>query len=97
MEILMTEVTTQETQEVPAQEPQAQEPQVQESPQGQPGLTINDLLTVLNIIQVVSQRGVIRADEMSTVGNLYDRLFKFLDAQGAIKRPEPAATSEATN
>lgn len=75
----MTEVSTQ---------PVAQEPQAA-------GLTINDLLIALNTIQAVAQRGAIRAEEMSVVGGLHDRLFKFLEAQGAIKRQGPAAETPA--
>jgi len=56
-----------------------------------PSLTIADLTLALQTIQATSQRGAIRADEMSTVGGLYDRLFAFLEAQGAISRPQPAA------
>ena len=79
----MSEDTTQTTQ------PEAQEPQG-------PSLQLNDLVLALQIIQASAQRGAIRADEMSTVGPLHDRLFAFLEAQGAIKRPDGAST-EAPN
>jgi hypothetical protein len=62
-----------------------------------PSLTLADLTLALQTIQVVAQRGAVRADEMSAVGGLYDRLFKFLDAQGAIQRaPAEPQTSEPT-
>lgn len=87
----MSEVTNQ---------PESQQPEVA-------GLTLNDLLIALNTIQAVAQRGAIRAEEMSTVGGLHDRLFRFLDSQGAIKRQptatetpastEPAADAPASN
>lgn len=42
------------------------------------GIGLNDLRAVLNLIQVVSTRGAIKANEMSTVGDLHDRLAAFL-------------------
>jgi hypothetical protein len=49
-----------------------------------PGLTLADLTIALQTIQVVAQRGAIKAEEMATVGGLYDRLFAFLKAQGVV-------------
>ena len=54
-----------------------------EAPVG-PTITTEDLLKMAQIIQVVSSRGAIKADEMSTVGGLHDKLIAFLVAQGAI-------------
>lgn len=55
-----------------------------------PGLQISDLVMALQTIQAMAQRGAVRADEMSTIGGLHDRLFAFLEAQGAITRQAPA-------
>jgi hypothetical protein len=66
-------------QETPAVEPTA------------PALTLADLTLALQTIQVVAQRGAIRADEMVAVGGLHDRLFAFLESQGAITRKAPEA------
>ena len=41
-------------------------------------LTLNDLVLSLQVIQLVTQRGAIKAEEMSTIGGLYDRLYRFL-------------------
>lgn len=61
---------------------------MQENVQSQgPSLGVQDLLLMFQIIQVVSQRGAIRADEMANVGGLHDRLRAFLEASGAIKAP----------
>ena len=69
------------------------------------GLTVQDLTLVLQVIQVASTRGAFKADEMTAIGGLYDRIFKFLEATGAIttKAPEevappvaPDATPKAT-
>lgn len=50
-----------------------------------PNLNIADLVNVLQVIRTCSGRGAFRADEMSTVGGLYDRLQAFLVATGAVK------------
>jgi hypothetical protein len=60
-----------------------------------PSLQLSDLVLALQTIQAFAQRGVIRADEMSTVGGLHDRLFAFLEAQGAIARQAPATATPA--
>lgn len=72
----------------------------QESPtQEQPSLSLNDLVILLNLIRLASERGAIKADELSAVGATYDRLFKFLDASGVINRQsnEPTPSSDQAN
>ena len=54
-----------------------------------PNLTIGDLRLVARIIQVSSERGAIRANEMATVGDLYNRLVEFLNAVQP-QQPAPA-------
>jgi len=49
-----------------------------------PGLTIQDLTTIMQIIAVVQARGAIKADEMVVVGGLYTKLNDFLQAAGAV-------------
>jgi hypothetical protein len=51
-------------------------------------LSIQDLLLVAQTIQVVAQRGVFRAEEMTNIGGLYDRIIAFLTASGALKTAE---------
>ena len=60
------------------------------APTGGPGLTLGDLRLVARIIQISSERGAIRADEMATVGDLYNRLVQWLNSI----QPAPAATPE---
>jgi len=43
---------------------------------------------MLQTIQVVARRGAFRADEMTNVGGLHDRLMTFLEASGAITRSD---------
>lgn len=49
-----------------------------------PSLNIQDLIAVAQIIQVTNQRGAYRAEEMASVGALYNKLIAFLQSVGAI-------------
>jgi hypothetical protein len=79
-----------ETQSVSQDQPAAPTAQ----PAAPNGLTLIDLTVVLNILQVVSQRGAIRPEEMTTVGTVYERIFTFLESQGAVSRAQPAAQTD---
>ena len=61
-----------------------------------PGLTLQDLVLVAQIIQLTSQRGAFKAEELADVGNLYNKLVVFLQSTGAIN-PAPAPTEEKKN
>ena len=63
-----------------------QNPQTTESP----SLALTDLVLLLNLIRVTSERGAIKADELTAVGTVYDKLLKFLEASGAINKQTPA-------
>lgn len=52
----------------------------QPAPAAQPELNINDLVAMRNLIDVVTQRGVFKANELSSVGVLFDKLNSFIDA-----------------
>lgn len=65
------------------------------APQEQTGLTIQDLTLVLQVVNLAASRGAFKADEMTTIGGLHDRIFKFLDSVGAINR-SPAAVDTPT-
>lgn len=59
-------------------------------------LSLNDLVNIKQIIEVVSQRGAIRANEMTVVGATYEKLVTFLQAvMPAPEATEEAATEEA--
>ena len=64
-------------------------------------ITIADLDTIKNIIDLASTRGAFRAAEMKQVGEVYDKLTAFLAAvvaQAQAQEPqdqEPADTSES--
>ena len=56
----------------------------QSAEQTAPSLTLQDLVLVAQIIQISSQRGAFRAEELSDIGNLYTKLIAFLQATGAL-------------
>ena len=75
-------------------ETQAADVQPTEQP-ATPGLTLQDLVLVAQIIQLTSQRGAYKAEELQNVGTLYNKLVAFLESTGAISRAsEGAATQE---
>jgi len=70
------------------------QPEAPAQPAG-PSLSLQDLVLALQTIQACAQRGAVRAEEMTTVGGLYDRMFSFLEAQGVIKQGSDAPTEGA--
>lgn len=66
----------------------------QTTEQSSAGLTLQDLISVAQIIQVTSQRGAYRAEELQSVGTLYNKLIAFLESVGAINRPQAEATQD---
>jgi hypothetical protein len=72
------------------------QPEAPAQPAG-PSLSLQDLVLALQTIQAAAQRGAVRAEEMTTVGGLYDRMFAFLEAQGVISRGATPAAEETPN
>jgi hypothetical protein len=62
-----------------------------------PSLSLQDLVLAMQTIQACAQRGAVRAEEMSIVGGLYDRMFAFLEAQGVIKKGEEVPAEGTPN
>jgi len=56
-------------------------------------LQLQDLMLAAQVVQLASQRGAIKAEEMEAVGGLYNRLVTFLQASGAL---QPASTADQT-
>jgi hypothetical protein len=77
---------TEDSAPVASQETQQQPPA--------PSLTLQDLILVAQIIQLTSQRGAYRAEELANVGTLYNKLIAFLDSVGAITKPDETAAQE---
>lgn len=73
---------------------QAEETQPQQTA---PSLSLQDLITVAQIIQITTQRGAFRAEELENVGALYNKLVAFLEASGAIQRSAPEGQQENQN
>lgn len=59
-------------------------------PQAAPDLNLNDLLAMRNLIDVVTTRGAFKANELSSVGVLFDKLNAFLEAAQKQSAPTPA-------
>ena len=78
------QTTTPETTDAPAAAPAAQ-------------LQLQDLMLAAQVIQLASQRGAIRAEEMSQVGGLYERIVAFLQASGALQPAQTPAADAATD
>lgn len=55
---------------------------------------INDLIFTLQVYEACSTRGAFRADELTNVGAVYDRLKAFLTANGAIQGPTATSGEE---
>ena len=53
------------------------------APAPAPDLNLNDLAAIRNLIEVVTQRGAFKANELTSAGQLYDKLTAFLNAAQA--------------
>ena len=60
-----------------------------------PQITIEDLITIKNLIDVSCSRGAFKADEMSSVGEVYDKLTGFLNSVIASAQAEADQKGEA--
>jgi len=58
-------------------------------------ITIADLDTIKNIIDLASTRGAFRGAELTQVGVVYDKLAVFLDAVIAQAKAQEASNAEA--
>jgi hypothetical protein len=62
-------------------------------------LTINDLATLRNIIDLASTRGAFRANELAEVGVVFNRLNQFVEASiaAAQAQQDNQSDSDQTN
>lgn len=58
-----------------------------------PSLALTDLVLLLNLVRVSADRGAIKAEEMTAVGAVYEKLYKFLQASGALAPAEQSPAS----
>ena len=72
--------------------------ETQQAPTEPTGIQIADLQTMLNIVDLASQRGAFRANELTQVGAVADKFANFLktvaDSQKAKAEADAKATSE---
>jgi hypothetical protein len=61
----------------------------------QPTLSIADIANLKQIVEVASSRGAFRADELSQVGNVYDRVCAWLDSMTQATDEETQGDSDA--
>lgn len=59
-------------------------------------LGLNDLALMANIIQVTSERGAIKANEMEAVGALYKKLVTFINSNMPKEETATTETAEET-
>jgi hypothetical protein len=71
--------------------------QAQTTEQAAPQLQLQDLMLVAQIIQLTSQRGAIKPEEMEAVGGVYTRIVSFLQASGALQPAEQATTAPSAD
>lgn len=92
-----TEKAVEEVVEVEVEEaPSIQTPTpVTPAPAGEDvNLSIQDLTTALQTINVVTSRGAIKAEEMAVVGALYNKLKAFLEAAAVAAQQAEATKAE---
>ena len=66
-------------------------PAAEATEQQAPDLTVTDLQALKSIIDVASQRGAFKPNEMMTVGQTYNKLDAFLGAVTANQQPPQGA------
>jgi hypothetical protein len=64
------------------------------APAPAPDLNLNDLSAMRSLIEVVTQRGAFKANELSAAGQLFDKLNAFLTAAEAQAKANQAPTGE---
>ena len=66
-----------------------------------PSLTLNDLAVLRNVIEVAISRGTFKADEITVVGQTYDKLKSWLDSvaaqQAQAQEPQPEEAAPAAS
>lgn len=62
--------------------------------QKQPSIGINDIRLAVHIMNIACARGAIKAEEMETVGSLYNKLSNFVAAADAASNAANAAATQ---
>lgn len=61
--------------------------QPQETAPEIPAITLQDLMALKSVVEAAAARGAFRAEEMTNVGALYDKLANFLKAVAVPEQP----------
>ena len=64
--------------------------------ESRPSLAISDLILLHNLVKITADRGAIKAEEMSAVGSVYEKLGQFLQSSGVFNQP-PVQTDQPTD
>lgn len=74
----------------------AEQPEVTETPEGMApeSISLNDLQVLANIVDLASQRGAFRGNELSQVGTVFDKLTGFLQQVAAAQAAESESADE---
>lgn len=60
-------------------------------------ITINDLITLKDLVDLACSRGAFRAPEMTAIGEVYDKLTSFLDTVITSTQSDANQQGEAQN
>lgn len=64
----------------------------QSTEEQKPNITIEDIVLAQRVIAQASARAAFKAEEMSVVGGLYDRITRFVNYHVPAKKPEGEAS-----
>lgn len=67
-----------------------------EAPSQPPNLNLQDIQSLLMIVDTAAQRGAFRATELSQIGTVFDKVNKFVQAVSPPP-PQPTATNTQDN
>lgn len=76
---------TEEVKDQVAEQPAAPVAAPEAAPEAAPDLNISDLVALKSIIDVASQRGAFKANELEAVGKTYNKLNTFLESVATKK------------
>jgi len=68
--------------------------QMEQATQESVQLQISDLQALLQVVDVLSSRGAVKPEEMSTIGAVRDKLAKFLAAVAEANQEQDAETQD---
>lgn len=73
------------------------EPVEQPAGQATDSITLQELQLLAQIVDLATQRGAFRGNELTTVGGVYDRLTTFLAGVAAAQQAQASAEAQGDN